>query len=224
MAGHPLVGPATAGAVEEYLAAIAAELPGPRRVRDDALAELRDGLHDAISARTAAGEPAAAAASAVLAESGSPSVVAAAYAPELDAVSARRTAQALLATGPLLGWLWLTSLTPGRAPDALLRGLPPLAGLVALAAVAGVLAIVAAGPAVRWLPDLPHLPQRAVACACAAAICADLAVLTLAGARFLTQDAGLPWIAVIAVFGSAVRLTYSQNAARRHLPGTPRRA
>lgn len=216
MAGHRVTRH-PADDVAAYLEAIAARLPGPRRARASALAELRDGLHDAIDTRTAAGMTTAEAIRTALHESGPPAVVAAAYAEELAAVAARRAAQALLVTGPVIGLLWLASLAPGAGPDVLLRSLPPLAGIVAVATAAGALTIAATGHGMRWLPDIPRLPQYAAACACAAAVCGDLAVLVLAATRALTSPAALPSIVIVAVAGSITRLVCAQHAARRQL-------
>lgn len=216
-------GPAVEHCLGEYLSGIAARLPGPRRARTAALAELRDGLLDAVEAHRARGATAGDAARAAVAESGPIDVVAAAYAPILAARQARRSALALVATGPAIGLLWVLALVPGQAPDALLRMAPPLLVAVAVATVAALLAIAAAGRGMRWLPDTPQLPQRATATACAAAIAGDLIVLTLAATQLLAT--GLPVApALLAAAASLTRLGCSQHAARRVLRDLPERA
>ncbi|MQA13976.1 MAG: hypothetical protein GEV09_07320 [Pseudonocardiaceae bacterium] len=203
--------------VAEYVAAVASELPGPRRIRTAALAELRDGLCDAVDARRQRGLASDAAAREAVAESGPPDIVAAAYAPVLADLTARRTALILLATGPVIGMLWVLALTPERSPGPLLGTAPVLPLLVATAAVAAVLTLAVTGAAQRLLGDVPQLPQLAVATACVAAVCADVAVLGLATSRALTDPGVLPWIVTLAAAASALRLAGSSRAAHHFL-------
>jgi len=210
--------PADGRVVEAYLAAVAARLPGPGRARAAALAELRDGLDDAVDAARARGAGPGEAARVAVAESGPADVVAAAFAPLLADLWARRAALALLATGPVVGLLWVSALTPGEPPPVLLRGAPPLAMIVVAAAAAGLLAVAATGRWGRRLPDLPALPQLAAAGVCAAAVCADATVLTLAVSRALGGAGALPVaLLVAAATASTARLAWAQYAARRCL-------
>ncbi len=97
--------------IESYLSEAAAALPGPARARDDLIAELRSGLLDATDAYHAAGHSPDEAAAAATAEFGDPRQIAAAFGPELAARQARRTALALITTGPLIGLLWAAAAT-----------------------------------------------------------------------------------------------------------------
>lgn len=216
--GTASLGPAAADLLDAYVSAIAARLPGPRRARATAIAELRDGLHDALDAHPGRRHDAVAAAEQVIAESGSVAVVADAYTLVLTDRQARHTGQALIATGPLVGLLWLFTLVPRQGPGALLVAMPPLGAVVTVGVLAGLVALATTGRAARWFPEIRRLPQRAAVAACIAAGSVDLAVLSIAAARVLTNAGTLPWaIALFAVAASITRLVFSQHAARIHL-------
>ena len=141
---NPAAGTAVEIPIRAYLDEVAAALRGPRRRRERILTELRDGLEEAVAARTAGGQPADRAAVLAIAEFGSPDVVAAAFAGELATGFARRTLSAYVATGPLVGIWWLLLLRPDpwRAGLAALLTAIPVVPLIAvgLVAAAGTLA------------------------------------------------------------------------------------
>ena len=115
--------------LEGWLAAVAARLPGPARTRLAVVAELRDGLHEGLSAHQARGLAPIPAAQATLAEFGDRDQVAHALAPELAVAYARRVALTLARTGPLLGALWVTALVASPlSTTLLLTPWPPAAG------------------------------------------------------------------------------------------------
>ncbi len=136
--------------VEGYLAALDGRLNGPRRVRAAVLAELEDGLLEAVEARTAAGLAEPAARAAALAEFGEPATVAAAFQPGLAARQARATVMGLLRSGPLLGLCWGATLlasgvTPWHRPHAGPLALAlPLVGLLVVTVWLAALATFAA--------------------------------------------------------------------------------
>lgn len=123
------------GAVDRFVADLARELRGPRALRRDVLAEVRDGLHDAAEAH--GGHPDAA--ERAVAEFGSVAELAPLHQAELTAAQVRRTALVVTVLFPalVLGWdlLW----THGVAWTA---PAPPLVG--ALARVQDVVGAVAA--------------------------------------------------------------------------------
>src|SRR5262249_31407335 len=92
--------------VDEYLARIAAALPGPARARAAILTELRAGLLDATEAHTQAGLTSSAAAEAATGEFGDPTPLAASFRPELRTATARRLAVVLLASAPFMVLAW----------------------------------------------------------------------------------------------------------------------
>lgn len=205
--------------IDAYLAEITARLAGPRRRRRELLAELRDGLMDAADHYRAEGSLSTVAAARAVRDCGRVAVVAHAYADLLADHQARRTALALLVTGPPIGVLWLAVLVPGRSPDALLLRNPALGVLVGTAAVAAALTVVATGRMARLLPRSERLPQITAGTACVAAMICDAGILTMASVQSLRDAAHHPpWLlALAAVAATCLRLTGSQHAARRQL-------
>ena len=97
-----------------YLDEVGAGLPGPRGQRARILAELADGLDEAVADQVAAGLPRRAAAAAAIDEFGTANTVAHAFAGEVSTASARRALGWLVVTGPLVGVWWLFLLHPSR--------------------------------------------------------------------------------------------------------------
>ena len=226
-----------AGSVEQvdgWLAELGARLRGPSGTRNAILTELRDGLLEALNAHRAAGLAPPAAATAALREFGEPDEVARAFAPELAGRQARRTALALIGTGPPIGLLWLSAAAashllgnPGHpgppwlwpGPPAAVRVLVALLAMVLLTGVpAGVLAVAATGRPSRWLPDRPRLAPTAAAMLGIAAVAADLLLLSTMCAVVLITPGRLVWAPVtVAAFASLTRLALNSRATGRLL-------
>jgi len=196
--------PATA-LVESYLAEVAIGLRGPWRQRKRILAELRDGLDEAIRDRCVDGLPSDRAAAAAVASFGEPQQVAGAFAGELATGYARRTVLGLVATGPLVGiwWLLLFHPAPWRTGlSAFVQAIPALPVVaVGIAVAAGVVATT--GRLIRWLPETE--PRRALAAT------AGVAALAAVGDLFMIASyarSGLPAapVAVVAVSASLLRI------------------
>lgn len=199
----------TAVAVGDYVRDLATRLHGPRKVRARVLAEVGDGMTDAIHAHLARGMPPDAAATAAIGEFGDPAAIASSFAGELATASARRTIAAFVATGPLVGiwWLLLLHPAPWRAgPAALLIAIPALPVVaLAIATAAGVFATT--GRLIRWLPEAT--PAGAVIAAIiVAALClvVDLSVLTVLAARVATGRHPSAVLAGIAATASLLRV------------------
>jgi hypothetical protein len=226
--------------VEGYLAALDGRLTGPRRVRAAVLAELEDGLLEAVEARTAAGLAETAARAAALAEFGEPATVAAAFQPGLAARQARATVMGLLRSGPLLGLCWGATLlasgvTPWHRPHAGPLALAlPLVGLLVVTVWLAALATFAAtgrlGLRLARTPSSPWAgsPQQGstgvrlagYAAAAAGLLCATLDLTGLAALAWVTANApgavaALP--AAVAATASLVRLPAAALASRRCL-------
>ncbi|MFB9662207.1 permease prefix domain 1-containing protein [Glycomyces mayteni] len=92
--------------MNEYIAAVAAPLRGPRRVRRDMLAEIEDGFEEAVAEHVAAGLSRGEAVGAAAAEFGEPRAVAAGFQRELEAAQARRTAWTLVIALPAMTIMW----------------------------------------------------------------------------------------------------------------------
>ena len=204
--------------VMAYLAAIEADIPPWLHGRRAAVAELGDGLDDAMSDYRAKGLTAQEAAMRVVGESGPPAMIADAFTATLSAGHARHTALALLISGPLIGITWLTALAPGGTPIELLVKIPPL-GLFLLASivVCGI-TLLATGPA-RLRPGwvLGRQPRLA-ALACACAVAADALVLGAALSTAVTDPGRLISSPLVgAIILSVARLAITQRVARRDL-------
>ena len=92
--------------MNDYLAAVAARLRGPRRLRDDMLAELGDGFDEAVIEGVEGGLSRKEALDRASSDFGSPDVVASAMQRELAAAQARRTAWTLVIVLPAMTILW----------------------------------------------------------------------------------------------------------------------
>ncbi|MFB4269662.1 hypothetical protein [Nonomuraea sp. GTA35] len=186
MAGHELI--------DAELALLARRLP------NQAVEELADGLAEAYEAHLAAlGEPGAAARAAI-AEFGDAEVITAAF---VRNSPWRRTAMALLATGPIMALLWGATLISAQMwtwPIA-----PPLRiayGLALAATVLTLLGVVREKHAYRRT-------QSATLVAVSALILLDAGMLT---AAVVSMPALPPWPLALAVPASLIRITLSVRA------------
>ncbi len=218
-------------AVDAYLRAVAAGLPGPRRAREDILAELRSGLLDAVDARRSAGLPARAAAEAALTEIGDPRQVARSFRPHLALTEARRTALTLAATGPPVGLLWVVAALASHvairhAPPWQWAGAPPLSPAAFPAAAVAILIVITStlatiavtGTVTRWLPASPRTAAATAAAAGFGAAAADLAILTLLASQLASAPGTLaPLPVAAATAASLTRLTLARRAGGRCL-------
>jgi hypothetical protein len=214
--------------IASYLAEVADRLSGSARARRDIVAELEAGLADAADAHRAAGLSPAEAASAAIAEFGRPEQVASGFRAELTAVRARRTAFTLLATGPVIGFLWAGAVRinpPWRwAHWAVAPGGARLAAQFALLALAiaigsALFTVAASGRLSRWIS--PWLAARSASSAAIAATvyaAIDLTLLTVLAVLAASTPgrlAALP--AAAAAAASLTRLSLGFFAARNCL-------
>ncbi len=231
MSRHRPPEPGAGPAVERYLAEVTARLPGPPRARSGIVAELRSGLLDAADAHASAGLPPTEAVAGAIREFGDPAQVAGGFRAEIAASQARSVALTLLATGPLVGLLWLatavashlgirfglpwqwTGLSPGLRAGMLLVAVA--AGVTAWAAILG---IATTGRLTRWLPARPRRAPTAAAVAGFGAVGADGLGLVLLAAQLATAPGKLsPVLAAAAAAASLARLMLARSAARRCL-------
>jgi hypothetical protein len=178
VAGHRLI--------EDQLAALADRLPA------DAVAELTDGLLETWQHRLAAGLPPEAAARAAIAEFGDPDQITRAFVAQAPG---RRTALALLATGPLVGVCWGASLLTARVWTWPL----PTAGVAAyaLALLAVVATLVTSATSRR-----SHRRARLGTAGGAGLVVLDVAML----AAVLIAAPVLVWPMVVAIPASLARI------------------
>jgi hypothetical protein len=215
-------------AVVHYLAAVAAQLPGPPFARVAVTDELRDGLLEALETHQARGCSPQEATVAAIAEFGHPRMVAAAFRPELGAVQARRVALGLLVTGPLVGLTWIVAVATNGLPPWRHQLIGPwlalpLVGLaLAVAGPALGLTVAATGRLGRRLGGgfgrRAALAPTAAAVAALAAVVADLILLGIITGHALTSPGSYMWAPVVlAASASLTRVTLAGRAARRCL-------
>jgi MFS family permease len=200
--------------VEAYLAELATRLRGPARRRMQILAELGDGLDQAIADRTGGGVAEDRAIAAAIAEFGTPSVVANAFAGELATAYARRTVALYILTGPLVGICWLLVLQPHpwrTGVLALLAAIPVLP-LIIIAVATAAATFATTGRLIRWFPEAS--PGRALTATIAIAalvLVVDLTVIAI----FTQSDAPASALAMLAVSASLTRIVCSLITIRR---------
>ena len=220
MADHRLTtwtSPGAGASVDAYMDELARLLRGPRRRRERILAELRDGLGQAITDHTIHGRVEDQAVASAIDKFGTPQEVAAAFAGELATASARRTVTWYIATGPLVGIWWLLLLQPQPWRSSVIGVLAaiPVLPLIAVAIAAAAGTFATTGRLIRWLPEAS--PDRAATAAIAIAglaVIGDLAVIAL----YLQSDAALRPLAIVAIGCSVARIGCSAVALLHATP------
>jgi hypothetical protein len=228
MAGHHLTTKATTptqARVDAYLGELAHLLRGPRRRRAQILAELRDGLHQAIADHTTDGRTEDQAVESAIDHFGTPQAVADAFAGELVTAYARHTIAWYIATGPLVGiwWLLLLQPHPWRAGLVALLAAIPVIPLIAIAIATAAGTFATTGRLIRWLPEAsPHRALTATIAVAALALVGDLTVITL----YVRSAALVRPLAILAIGASLIRITCSlvtlRHATLMRRSSTPR--
>lgn len=198
-----------------YLTDLRAAVPGYYTGRRDLLDELAAGLVDARDRYLALGHGCTQAAALAVRDSGPVPLVARSLNEFLATSQAARTAATLLATGPLVGALWVAALIPGQAPTALLLGQPVLAVTLAFAVAAAMLTLLSVR---RRLPQpLDRLDGRwCIVVTCAAAVLADALILAIGVGAAGHQPGGVRiGLTVAAAAVSLTRLAVTARAGRR---------
>lgn len=176
--------PARSDPIDSLVSAIGARLPGPARPREDILAELSDGLLEAVEANERNGLGHSEATQLALRQFGDAPSLAASFWPEMAAARARRMVLALFATGPIVAALWASaarSRGPGSESGLFDGGQAHLAAalLVAAAIGCGIWTIVATDRALRWPHIAPQMLLLGAAATGGIAVIADVAVLSM---------------------------------------------
>jgi hypothetical protein len=217
--------------LDSYLAEVTAGLSGPARARTEILAELRAGLLDAVDAYRLAGLPPADAARVAIGEFGDPRLVADGFGPELAARIARRTALALVTTGPMVGALWAAAAAASHigirealpwqwanSPPVSPVAFPLAAAALAVTVWAALLTVAATGRLTRWLPARPRLAPTTAAVAGLGTAAADLIIFALLASQLAAAPRTLAPIPIaVAATASLIRLTMARRSARRCL-------
>jgi hypothetical protein len=208
MAGNHLTSQPAQAQLEAYCQDLAARLHGPRRRREQILAELRDGLDHAVSNHITNGRTDTDAAKAAIAEFGTPTAVADAFAGELATAYARRTIALFVLTGPLVGIWWLLLLQPHPWRTGLVSLILaiPVVPLLPIAVATAATALATTGRLMRWLPEAsPQLALTATIAIAGAVLLADLTVLAV----YALSDMPAQPLAALAITASLLRITCS---------------
>jgi hypothetical protein len=211
-----------------YLAGIAAGLHGPRRRREQILAELRDGLDHAVADHAAAGLPPEQAVTAAIDQFGKPHAVAEAFAAELATAYARRTLAWFIGTGPLVGIWWLLLLHPRPWQTGLVALLAaiPVIPLIVVAIVTAAATFATTGRLMLWFPEAG--PRRVLAATVAVAALAFTGDTVVIGI-YAWSDLPMRPLAVIALAASVTRIACSlvtvrqATTARSRIPAATQR-
>lgn len=146
--------------IDSYLADLDARLLGRK---DDIVAEIADGLRDAVEFHRARGLDLESAQRAAIEEMGDPDRLAADFAPEIAARRIRAYGVSFMTTGPLIGAAWIAAALAGSFAAVPLWltvfGIATFAALAVVVASTGVYTTAAMGRASRWL----RLSSRAAA-------------------------------------------------------------
>lgn len=231
MAGHHLT--PVDRELGEYLGVLERELGGPPSHRREIVAEVLDGMLDAVDVHRDRGLSASEAAAVVVREFGEPAELAREFEPELVAVQSRRMALGLVATGPVVGGLWLLALVSslGRLPvppwhsglSGVWMFLPALGVVLVTAMVAIVVTIAVTGRLSSVLPGRSRVAPTAVATAGVAAAGCDLTMLVVAAGYAVAAPEHLAWLTItVAALASLTRLVLAGTVTRRSLAARTR--
>jgi hypothetical protein len=212
--------PAARPLIVAYLAELAAGLPCGRSARAAIVAEVGDGLVDAVQARVDTGMAPVVAARLAVGEFGDARSLASGFAGELAGVAAHRIGLGLVVSGPVVGMVWVAAYAARSRLGwwdqlaALRLALPVYALILAVTVPAAMLAAVAgSGRLSGWLPvRMRGAAAGAALVAAVGCVAGDAALLTS-----LAVSAGSGWTALAWGGGaaSALRLSGAAAAARR---------
>jgi hypothetical protein len=208
----------TEPAVDRYMAGLATRLPGPSRIRSQIVAELRDGLLEAICERRQAGLGHGQAVRLALEEFGDPQTVSSAFLPELSAARARRVVWGLLLASPIIVALWMSaaSVMPEQASNGSVNWLSThLPGALLILATAGcaVWAIAATGQVSCWLRLSPGGSVRGAAAISRLTALADAAALLMLATRLIGFPGPTHLVALAAAMAASLtRLVVASRA------------
>ncbi|AXB47669.1 permease prefix domain 1-containing protein [Amycolatopsis albispora] len=162
--------------VEEYAAALSAALSGPARAKARLVAEIRDGLADAVAEHTADGVSRPRAVELALREFGTVDELVPSCQRELTIGQTRATARVVAVTVPALIVCWLVVWTGHDLPETA----QVLAAVAVVAVLAAAVTLVTTGALARRLPMPPLLPLVAAWTGTAASVAMPLATVVLA--------------------------------------------
>ncbi|MER7787647.1 hypothetical protein [Streptomyces sp. NPDC097640] len=207
--------------IDGHVAALAAALHGPARVKERMLTEARDALIDAAADIGDGGGPdgrgAERAARQAVDDFGSVEDVAPAFQRELTIAQARQTARVVALTVPFLIVCWYLTAIVGHG-----RQLPHSAqilaahvgGVAAAAALLAGVSLAATGALARRLPTPPRLPLMVAWTGTTAGTALAVSALTLTTASVLAGNWPLSALMGAVTIASHIRVAASARACR----------
>jgi hypothetical protein len=218
-----------------FLDAVGRRLSGPAKLRAEIVAELNDGLLQAVHEHRVTGVAHEQAVDRALAQFGEPDALARSFAPELAAARARRTAIAALLSAPIVTGLWIAAARsrPLTRADGLFDGAAAhiAAGLpIAALILACAFTIVTTGRGARWLRPAPETPPLGAAATAFSAAALDIVLLATLSWRLAEFSGSVhELVLAAAILASATRALVTvrraagavAEAAAVDAPGAP---
>jgi HAAS len=206
--------------LDTFVSALREYLPGPSKLRAEILAEVRDGLIESVDDHVGAGLEEQDARDRALREFGDPIALARSFLPELAAERARRTAQAVLLTAPLVIGLWLAAARsrPVARTGGLFDGAvahATAAALIAAVLLAGLSTIAITGRATRWFSIDARAQLLGAVATTSVAAATDIALLLLLSWRLVGFPGAFHQLALgAALLASTARLIIATRSSR----------
>ncbi|WP_327679560.1 permease prefix domain 1-containing protein [Kitasatospora sp. NBC_00458] len=205
--------------VEAHLADLTAALHGPARVKARMVAELREGLLDAVRDLSPGPGPDPAAARQAVDEFGTVAEIAPDFQRELTIAQARHTARTVVLIVPFLFLCWYFVEAHGRRagrplPDPAQLVVLHLGGVAALTALLAAGFLAATGVLARRLPTPERLPLAVAWTGTTAAAALALSALTLTVASVLATSWLLTTVAGVVTIAFHTRMAASARACR----------
>ncbi|WP_221349861.1 permease prefix domain 1-containing protein [Streptomyces beigongshangae] len=220
--------------VEDYVASLSAALHGPARTKARMVAEVREGLTDAVSEHTREGLPYQRAVSRAVREFGTTDELVVSWQRELTIAQARHTARAVALTLPFVIACWYLVRNAGHGRTWQLPGtaqvmVAHLAGVAVCAALLAAATLAATGTLARWLPTPDRLPLVVAWAGTTASVAMAVATPALAVASALGTNWALMAFAGVLAAASHASVAGSARSCRRCArlplvdPSAPRR-
>ena len=206
--------------VEDHVAALAAVLHGPARIKARMIEEIRDGLADTVTARTREGASYQHAAREAVREFGTLDELVPSCQRELTISQARHTARAVALAAPFLIACWYLAWTtahdqPWQLPHTAQLLAVHLAGVAGVAALLATATLAATGALARRLPVPDRLPLVVAWAGTTASIAMAVATLALTTACLMATNWPLLAFAGALAAASHAVVAASARACRR---------
>jgi hypothetical protein len=205
--------------IEDHVAALAAALSGPARVKARMVAELRDGLLDAAADLSPERAPDDRTARRAVRQFGTVAEIAPSFQRELTIAQARHTARDVALIVPFLIACWylveIAGRTEGRPlPGAVQIAAANLGGIAAVTALLAAAFLAATGTLARRLPTPHRLPLMVAWTGTTAATALAISAFTLTIASVLAANWPLSALAGLLTIACHARIASSARSCR----------